>query len=338
MKKTFVLKSKLVITLVAAFLLLIAGCSSESNGSNNTDDGSSGEKSGAVTKVSLATGGTGGAWYPIGGGFSNVVNDNSDVINMSAEVTNGGVENVRLVSNNDSHFGFVNTDAAYHAFQGNEPFGKKENIVSMFNLYDSTFQAVVAADSGINSISDLKGKKVVVGPPASSSAQMGWDILEQAGLSEGDIEPLLVSFEEGASALSDGNADALFVMSAAPNSQILNLGATKEIKLLSLEEELRNKIVEKYSYYGKTTLKAGTYDHQADDVETLSLPTMIIANADVSEDVAYEFTKMIYDNLAKVHEFHAMAKDISLENAINVPIPMHPGAKKYFQEQGLDIK
>jgi len=327
---------KMLLSLSVLFVFTLVGCSAGTENSS-ASKGASGSTKGE-TRVSLATAGTGGAWYPIGGGFANVVNENSEFLRMSSEVTNGGIENIRLVSNNDSQFGFANTDAAYNGYHGHDPFEKKENVIGMFKLYQSSFQVVVPAESDIHSIADMKGKKVVVGPPASSSAIMGWNVLNAAGLKEGDVEALQISFEEGATALADGNVDVLFVMSAAPNSQILNLSATKDIRLISLDGDLQNKVVEEFGYYGKTTLAAGMYENQDADVETLSLPTMIFANADVSEEVAYEFTKMIYENLPQVHEFHAMAKDIALEEAVDIPIPMHPGAKKYFEEKGLDVE
>ncbi|WP_167577849.1 TAXI family TRAP transporter solute-binding subunit [Ammoniphilus sp. YIM 78166] len=290
-----------------------------------------------VTRVSLATGGTGGAWYPVGGGLANVVNEQDNNMEMSAEVTSGGLENVRLVNSNTNQFGFVNNDAAFHGFNGQGPFESegKQKILGMFNLYPSTLQVVVLADSGIESMSDLKGKKVVVGPPASSSALMGWQVLAEYGIKEGDIKGLTISFAEGADALKDGNADALFVMSAHPNSQVLDLSATKNIRLLSIDDQVRAKLMDQFKYYGEATIGAETYKGQTTDVVTLSLPTMIIANEEVSEEAAYEFTKSIYDNLDKVHGFHAVAKHIALETANQIPIPMHPGAKKYFEEKGI---
>ena len=318
-------------------VIILSACGSESG--SESESKTSTDSQTDVTRVSLATAGTGGAWYPIGGGMANIVNEKSNGVEMSAEVTDGGIENIRLVSEGVNEFAFANTDVVYEGYNGLNTFeaeGEK-NILGMFYLYPSTFQVVVMADSGINSIDDLKGKRVAVGPPASSSEVMGWIVLNEYGISRNDITGQTISFEEGATALRDGNVDALFVMSAHPNSQVMDLAATHDIKLLSVDNNVRSKLTEEYEYYGDTIIEAGVYEDQFEDVYTLSLGTTIVANSDVSEEVAYEFTKSIFENLSEVRQFHDVAKQITLENAPNMPIPLHPGAKKYFEEKGMEV-
>lgn len=337
----FHLRKRFLFTTFLVFVLSfsLTACGSGSDADSGTASESESESGSEVTRVSLATAGTGGAWYPIGGGMANIVNEKSNGVEMSAEVTDGGIENIRLVNSGVNEFAFANTDVVYEGFNGLNHFEAEgeQNISAMFYLYPSTFQAVVMEDSGIDSIADLKGKRVAVGPPASSSEVMGWIILEEYGITSNDINGQTISFEEGATALRDGNVDALFVMSAHPNSQVMDLAATHDIKLLPVDEDVRVKVTDEYDYYQESIIEAGVYEDQTDDIHTLSLGTTIVANADVPEEVAYEFTKSVYENLEEVHQFHDVAKQISLEAAPNMPIPLHPGAKKYFEEKGMEV-
>lgn len=322
------MKRKILLLFIASIVTaLFVACGGGTSG--NSD----------VERVTLSTAGTGGAWYPLGGGMANIINENSDVVSVSSEVSNGGVENLRLVHDGTSDFAFANSDIVYEAFHGEGTYEEdgKMDIVSIAYLYPSTFQAIVLEDSGIQSIEDLKGKVVAVGPPASSSEIMGWDILAAYGIGKDDIKGQTISFEEGVDALRDGNVDAVFVMSAAPNSQILEISTTRDIELLSIEQPIIDKLLEETPYYGEITVPANTYDGQEVDVKTLSLGSTLVASPNVSEEAAYEFTKHIFENLEEVRGLHSIAKDIELENAGDMPIPFHPGAKKYFEEVGLEI-
>lgn len=289
-----------------------------------------------IQRLSLVTAGTGGAWYPIGGGIADLINKQLSGVQISSEVTQGGIENVRLVHSNKAQFGFANFDAAYFGYNGEKPFddGKKE-ILGVAALYPSTLQVVVLDDSPIKSMSDLKGKRVVVGPPASSSAIMGLNVLSEYEITKDEIKGLQLTFAEGADALKDGNADALFVASAHPNSTVMDLTATKGIRLIPIEPAMQAKINQKYGYYGKVSIPKGTYKGQDADVPTLSLSTMIMVNKNVPEQTVYDFVKVLFGELETIKGFHAVMSSLRPEDAPNMPIPLHPGAEKYFKEQGL---
>lgn len=324
-------KSLLALVLALVMAVALVGC----GGSGGNDDGDGNAVQGETVDLVIATAGTAGAWYPIGTGMAEIITRLDNGINAMAEVTNGGIENGRLVGENAAQIGFMNNDAAYFAYNGEEPFDKKENILAVASLYPSTMQVAVLADSDIETIEDLRGKRVVVGPPASSSAIMSENVLSEYGLSTDDYEGLTLSFAEGAQAMSDGHADCVVVVSAHPNNALMELDVTKGIRLIPVDGEARDKAAEKHQYYDKFTIPAGTYPSIDYDIETLSLGTMLVANNDLSEDVVYKFLEGIYGNLEELGGVHAMAKQIALEHATLVPIPFHPGAEKYFQEQGL---
>ena len=268
-------------------------------------------------------------------GIANLINEKLGDVNMAAVVTAGGIENVRLLDRGEAEIGFANYDAAYFGYMGQPPFNRKMRILGLFTLYPSSLQIAVPADSPIRSIADLRGKRVVVGPVASSSAIMGWNVLKTYGITEGDIRGLAASFADGANLFRDGNADALFVMSAHPNSVLMDLANVRRIRLLSIEPDMRDRITAQYPYYGKITIPANTYRGQAEPVETLSLSTMLIVGEQVSADLVYRFTTVLFDNLERVRSFHAIAQHISAEGAPDIPIPMHPGAARYFREKNL---
>ncbi len=285
--------------------------------------------------IIIATGGTSGAWYPIGVGIAEVLTGVDNGISATGEVTNGGIENGRRIAKNEIAFAFVNNDAGYFALNGEGPYEEAYDVAAVASLYPSTMQIAVFADSDIHKIEDLKGKKVVVGPPASSSAIMSWNVLAEYGITENDIEGLTLSFAEGAQAMKDGHADSLIVVSAHPNSALTELALTNDIRLLQVEGQSRDSVLSKHGYYDKFVIPGGTYSTISEDINTLSLGTMLIANKSVSEELVYQFVKGLYENLDQLEGVHAMAKNIKLDHAATVPIPLHPGAERYYKEAGL---
>lgn len=321
---------------ILTLVLVLAGCGSgaKPGASNPNTPGQQAPKE--KQRVSLVTAGTGGAWYPIGGGLADLMNKKASTITVSAEVSQGGIENVRLVHGDKAQFGFVNFDAAYFGYNGEAPFddGKKD-IAGVAALYPSTLQIVVLDNSAIKTVNDLKGKRVVVGPPASSSAVMGYNVLAEYGITKDDIRGLQLTFAEGADALKDGNADALFVASAHPNSVVMDLTATKAIRLVPIAPDMQEKVNQKFGYYGKVNIPKGTYKGQEEDIPTLSLSTMIITNKVASDEIVYDFVRVLYDNLEETRDFHSVMSSVVWEDAASMPIPLHPGAEKYFKEKGL---
>ncbi|MBP1931296.1 TAXI family TRAP transporter solute-binding subunit [Ammoniphilus resinae] len=323
--------------LISLLLLAFTACSSQVSEKTAQEQKSESGK----TRVSMATGGQAGSWFAVGAGMANLVNKESSLLEMTAAVTNGGLENVRLVGGGKNEFSFASNDAAYYGFNGVEAFEKEGNqdIVGMFTIMDSSRMGIfVLADSGIKSISDIKGKKVVVGPPSTSSLLMGLALLDAAGIdAKKDIEPLYLSYAEGSEALRDGNADVLFAMTGHPVPSVVEMSTSKDVKVIPVDEDIRKKMLEATSFYTDSVIKAGTYDGQTEDIPSIGLPSGIIANKNVPEEVAYEFTKAVFENLEDVKSYHAAARSASLELAAKMPIPMHPGAKKYFEEKGIKV-
>ena len=193
----------------------------------------------------------------------------------------------------------------------------------------------VLADSGINSIADLAGKRVVVGTPASSASTMGWTVLSTYGLTDKDVKGSELSIAEGVEALKNGDVDCVFIFSAAPNSALTELSVTKNFKLLSIDEEHQKAAIEQHSYFSTATLSADLYTCTSEDTTTLAMPTLLACDSSLSNEAAYQFVKGIYENLDVISTSHAMAAKINLDHAANINLEIHPGALQYYREMGI---
>ncbi|WP_165608175.1 TAXI family TRAP transporter solute-binding subunit [Desulfoscipio geothermicus] len=287
--------------------------------------------------VNVGTAGTGGAYYPIGIAISEILTKDLGV-NSTAQVTGGAVENVTLVNKGATEIAITQSPMAYAGFNGTAPYeSKNDNIATLFNgLSKGVFQLVVSESSGINSVADLKGKKVVLGPSGGGAINVITDILSVYNFSLADIQPTYVSYSEGVSMLSDNNVDAVIVQSAAPAAAIKELEASgKKFELISIEPEKINQLLEKFAYLDQITLPKDMYGTNQ-DIKTVYLTNMMIVKKDLDEDMVYKITKAIFENIEKVKESHPAAKGFSLEEAVTrTPIPLHPGAAKYFKEVGV---
>ncbi|SKC36600.1 TAXI family TRAP transporter solute-binding subunit [Maledivibacter halophilus] len=308
---------------------LLGGCTNSEDGlkENNTSKGK--------TQIVIATGGTSGTYYAVGAGLGKLVNKYSDNLNAVVQGTHGAVENVRLVNSGEADIGFGNSDAAYFGYEGIGPFeGQKQNIVGLMSLYKSGGQMIVMEDSGYKSIPDLKGKKVNLGPAGSTVTEMSKVMFKAYGLDpEKDISPVYLSFAEGVDKVSDGDIDASFIVSGIPTAAVISVSNTKDIRLISLSDGTIEKIVKEYPYYEGFTIPGGTYKGIDEDVQSLQLWTTLIVNSDMPEEIANEITTIILDHSDELLDVHSVAKDISVETAQKMPIPLHSGSQKYFDKQ-----
>ena len=239
---------KRVVTAVCALALAVgvAGCG-----------GGSGEKE---QFINIATGGTAGTYYPIGGAIAEVLNKNG--MNASAQSTGASVANINMLKDKQVELAIVQNDITYYAVNGEEMFkdsGKVENLTGIASLYPETCQFVVREDSGIKKIEDLKGKRVAVGAAGSGAEANARQILEAYGITYDDVDEQFLSFAEGSYALKDGTVDAAFVTAGYPTASVQDIASQNKIRLLPIGDEQIKKLNEKYPFYTKTTVPAGTY-------------------------------------------------------------------------------
>ncbi len=306
-------------------LTLLAACGSEDSGGSSD------------STIVIGTAGSAGTFYAVGAGMSQVINNHSENLTAVSQGTNGATENVRLLNSGSIHVGFGNWDALYFGHTGQGPFnGEEQGTMSLMNLYLSGGQMVVRESSDIQSFEDLKGKRINLGPPGSTITDMSMIILREYGIDpEDDINPYFLDFGEGGRMLRDGDLDATFYVAGIPTAGVIDLSSSSKIRMLSLDENKRESIIDQYPYYDKLTIPAGTYNGVDYEVETLQLWTALMVNEELSEDVAYEIVSTLMENIDKFKDVHNVGADFSLENAALSIIPIHPGAEKYYREKGV---
>jgi uncharacterized protein len=316
--------------------MILAACGSKDSG-ETTDDDKGNEEAVEDTKpkfISILTGGTGGTYYPLGGSFANIIKDATG-IEANAETSGASAENMTTLKNGDAEIAFSQTDIASYAVSGKLMFenNKVDNVKAIATLYPETIQIVTTKKSGITSVEDLKGKKVSVGAPGSGTNPNAEQILEVHGMTFDDIDKQDLSFDESTQGIQDGTIDAAFVTAGTPTGAVEGLSATEDLVIIPIEQDKIDALIQKYPYYVKDEIPSGTYGLDS-AVTTVAVQAMLVVSSDLAEDVVYDITKAIFENLDKVT--HAKGKLIKVENALNgVGIDVHPGAQKYFDEKGV---
>lgn len=325
-----------VFAMLILLTLTLAACGGGS--SDSGDKGESSSSGGDKPKfLSLLTGGTSGTYYPLGGEIAKIFTDETG-IQTDVQSSNASADNIMALSDNQAELAFVQTDvmaAAVEGVQAFEEHGAVDNVLALGSLYPETIQIVTLADSGIESVEDLKGKKVSVGAPGSGTYVNAEQILEVHGMTMDDIQAQNLDFGESAGGLKDGNIDAAFITAGAPTGAVEEISATNDINIIPIEQEKVDALIEKYPYYAADTIPAGTYSGIEADVNTVAVMAMIAVSKDLSDDVVYDLTKGLYENVDKIT--HGKAEFISLESALDGidTSLLHPGAEKYYSEKDL---
>ncbi|MFS4438426.1 TAXI family TRAP transporter solute-binding subunit [Paracoccaceae bacterium GXU_MW_L88] len=294
----------------------------------------------AQEQLSIATGGTGGVYYPMGGAIAEVINNNVEGYQATAEVTGASVENMGLIATGDADIAFGLADTVEASFAGSGPFEGQQlpMIRAIASVYANNLQLVVPADSDIASLADLAGKRVSVGAPGSGTEVNVQTVLEANGVTYDDFEVQRLNFNETADALANGDIDAGFWSVGAPTSSIMNLATTNDVKMLSLTDEERANAIEANGIYAETTIASGTYEGIAEDVQTIGIPNVLAVSSEMPEEVAYNVTKAMFDNVADMQAVHPAANETTVEFTMSAtPVPLHPGAIRYFEEAGAEI-
>ncbi|MDR3254079.1 MAG: TAXI family TRAP transporter solute-binding subunit [Synergistaceae bacterium] len=290
------------------------------------------------TFLSIATGGTSGTYYPIGGAIAKVVSDGSN-IQATAETANASVANVNLVAAKEIEVAFVQNDITFWAYTGKVMFSSPlTNLRAIAALYPEHIQLITAKGSVINTIDDLKGKRVGVGAPGSGTEGDVRAIMQVGGLKYSDMRADFLDFGGTTSRFKDNQIDAGFVVAGFPTASVMDLATTKDISLLSFTPDFLNKLSKEFPFFVPSTIPAGTYRGLDKDVSTPAVVAILITHDEIPDDVIYEFTKTMFGDIAEIHAAHAMAKEIKLENALNgLTVPLHPGAARFYKEKGMKV-
>ncbi|UYF99173.1 TAXI family TRAP transporter solute-binding subunit [Halomonas sp. GD1P12] len=294
----------------------------------------------SAQQLSIATGGTGGVYYPIGGGLAEMINNHIEGAQATAEVTGASVENMGLIMRGDADMATALADTVYQAYTGTGDFeGRQvENTRALASIYPNAVQLVVLAESDIESIDDLAGKRVSVGAPGSGTELNARAVLESNGISYDDFTAQRLNFNETADAIRDGDIDAGFWSVGPPTSSIMNLAATRDIRLISLTDEEIANAQEEEAVFAPYQLEAGLYDGMDEAVQTIGIPNVLVVNADMDEELAYQLTQLLFEHTDELIAVHPAANDTTVEFTMeSTPVPLHPGAIRYFEETGVEI-
>lgn len=304
----------------------------------------------------IATGGTAGTYFPIGGLLANAISNppgsracdeggscGAPGLVATAVASNGSVANVNGIKGGSLESGFSQSDVAYWAYTGTGVFEGQPAVTELraiANLYPESIHLVARAGAGIESVADLAGKKVSLDEPGSGTLVDARLILAAWGLSESDITPEYLKPNQAADLMRDGHMDAFFFVGGFPAGAIAELASSQQITLVPLAGSEAEQVVEEYGFFAANTIPGGTYQGIAGDVQTLAVGAQWITSANQPDELVYEITKALWNQNSRqlLDSGHAKGREITLETALDgVGIPLHEGAARFYAEAGLDV-
>ena len=293
--------------------------------------------------ISIATGGTGGVYYPMGGGIAAVLSKHVPGMQATAEVTGGSVDNLKLVGSGKPYIGFTMTDAGQDALRGEDKFkGNKVALKTLMVLYPNRMHVVSVEGRGIAKMADLKGKRVSTGSPGSATEVMAFRVIEAAGLDkDADMKRERLGVAESVNAIKDGKIDAFFWVGGLPTAAVTDLANTPNTKIKMIDHaEVVPAMNKKYgNLYVQDAIGKDVYKGMDADNKQATVMNILVAHESMDEKTAYNIVKTIFDKRDDVVAVHKEAANFKLENqkASATPIPFHPGALKYFAEKGVKV-
>ncbi len=287
--------------------------------------------------INVLTGGTSGVYYPLGVALSEIYAEGITGSRVQVQATKASVENLNLLAQKKGEIAFALGDAVKLGWEGNQEAGYPTALTGLraiAAIYPNYVQIVASSESGVTTLADLKGKSVSVGAPASGTELNARAIFAAAGMSYQDLGKVeYLPYAESAELIKNRQLEATLQSSGLGVAFITDLAATHEINLVAIPAEVVEKIG---APYVPTVIPAGTYQGQDAEVPTAAIGNILVTNDSVSDETAYQMTKLLFENLDRLVAAHAAAKDITLEGAITgLPIPLHPGAERYYREKGI---
>jgi hypothetical protein len=290
----------------------------------------------------IATGGTGGTYYPLGGMLAQLISNKVTIggkkLSATAETAGASVANAQLLGRKDIESAFVAADILDAAYTGKGQFEGKplKNLRALGALYPEQVQLVTLASANVRTFKDLKGKSVSSGSPGSGQWQLLGDLLEVHGMTRKDISEDLSSFTQSVDKIKDGNLVASLITAGAPTSSITELANARDVRVVPLIGPEVDALRKKQPYYAIVQLPPNTYKGQSAPVDTLAVMAIWATHDGLSDAMAYEVTKALFENTETLGMVHPKGKEIALKTALlSVSIPLHPGAEKYYREKGL---
>ena len=284
----------------------------------------------AQDRVSIGTGGTGGLFYVIGAGMADLVTRHMPGVTARAEVTGASIENIRRTAAGELEMGFSSSSTLYEAATGTGAFdGDKQPVAAMAYLYPAVMQIATTRQTGITKLEDLAGRPISLGPPGSNAAVLAQRLLAAHGAFD-PARAQFLSYAEGVNALTSGTVDAAVVLAGAPVAALIDLDARADMVLIPVEPEKVAGMLAEYPFYQLFEIPAGTYPDVTTPTMVLNDPATLFVHAEADPAFVQGMTAAIFDHLDELASVHPLARRIRHETAVNVPIPLHAGAKAYF--------
>jgi hypothetical protein len=292
-----------------------------------------------TTFVSIGTGGTGGIYYPYGGGVAEIWSKYVPGVKAVAEVTGASVENVKLAHKGETVVGEVMGDVAVAGYKGTSKFkGKKHDILAMAIMYPNLLQIATLKSSGITNIEQVKGRSISTGSPGSGTNFMTEAVLKALGINKGDYKDSRLSFTESANALRDGTIEVGAWSVGPGTSSILDLATTHDIHIIAFTPEQVEKILAANITYSAVDLAGGVYRGVDTAVPTIGVWNVMICQANLKTELVYNLAKALFENNDYLLKIHPSAAYTTPENAVKYsPVPLHPGTIKYLKEKGVAV-
>jgi uncharacterized protein len=302
--------------------------------------GCAGNSADQPVQLTLATGGTAGTYYPLGSAIASAVTDYADGVEVTAVTAAGSVSNAEAIRDGQAEMILIGNNIAFYAQQGTQMFEGQpvEAIRGIATLYPEIIQIVALKESGITDLSDLKGKKAGVGAPGSGTAVHTLEVFKAAGLDETNVDIQYLDFKECVDGLLAGTIDAACIVAGIPTSAVTEIAAERDVTILTIADGIYRQLSDKYPFYVSITIPAGTYAGVDKGVTSIAVRAMLATSADLSEDTVYAATKAVFEHTDVLVAAHQRGRDVTLQSALDgMSIPLHPGAKRYFQEMGLTL-
>jgi TRAP transporter TAXI family solute receptor len=293
--------------------------------------------------LSIATGGTGGVYYPLGGGLANILSKYVPGLQATAEVTGGSVDNLKLIASGKPYIAFSMADAGQDAYRGEDKFkGTKVPLKTLMVLYPNRMHVVTIEGTGITKMADLKGKRVSTGSPGSATEVMGFRVIEAAGLDKDrDMKRERLGVAESVNAIKDRKIDAFFWVGGLPTAAVTDLANTPGVKIRMIDHaDTVAAMNKKYGpLYIEDVIQKSVYRGMDTDNRQATVWNILVSHEKLSDQTAYNIVKTIFDKRDDLIAVHKEAENFKLENqkATASPIPFHPGAAKYFAERGIKL-
>jgi TRAP transporter TAXI family solute receptor len=289
--------------------------------------------------LSIGSGGTGGVYYPLGGGLANLLTKHLGGYQVTSEVTGGSVDNIKLVGSDRADIGFSMVDVAWDARQGTDKFDSgKVPIRTLAVLYPNRTHVVTTAATGIAAMEDLKGRRIAVGSPGSASEITAMRVLDAYGLAEA-VERERLSVAESVNAMKDGKVDAFFWVGGLPTAAVTDLAATQGVAIRFLDHaQAVPRLNQKYGpLYSESVIPKDTYPGMPRDNRNATIWNILVVNESMPETLAHDIVKALFEHREELVAVHKEAAQIVLENQSTrfSPVPFHEGAARYFREKGV---